>query len=64
MTVWGTLRVVLDEAAFRELVAGRVAKVEAGMFDKTPIEIILADIGWARMLVAVEDAMRAQGAAA
>jgi hypothetical protein len=49
-------RLILDEEAFRELVAGKV--VELMTTTNTPIELILSDIGWSRMLIAIEDAMR------
>lgn len=45
------VRVVLDEAAFRDLVAGKI--VSAGASPATPVEIILSDIGWNRMLLAI-----------
>jgi hypothetical protein len=47
-------RAVLDEAVFRELVAGRVVKLELNTGGH--VELILRDIGWARMLQAIEDA--------
>jgi hypothetical protein len=45
-------RIVLDETAFRALVAGRVARSYA-----PAVEIVLSDIGWTAMLRAVLDAM-------
>jgi hypothetical protein len=45
-------RAVLDETAFRELVAGRVVRLRV-----PAVELVLADIGWATMLRAVLDAM-------
>jgi hypothetical protein len=44
------IRVVIDEAKFRELVAGKVASCWTGSHQ---VEIILADIGWQRMIDAV-----------
>jgi hypothetical protein len=49
---------VLDEEAFRELVAGKVVKLMTTT--NTPLELILSDIGWSRMLQAIDDAMRGQ----
>jgi hypothetical protein len=50
------LRLVLDEEAFGELVAGRTAHLLTTT--NSPVDLILADIGWARMLTAIENAMR------
>jgi hypothetical protein len=49
-------RVALDEAAFRQLVAGQIV---AATFDNgtARIEIILSDIGWVPMLRAMLDGM-------
>ena len=49
------MRVRLDEKAFRALVAGKVITDR-----RADVEIILSDIGWPRMLRAIEDAMNAQ----
>lgn len=47
------LSVVLDEGMFRELVAGRPVNLTgAGL----TVRVLLSDIGWQRMLVAVNDA--------
>lgn len=51
------LRARIDEQAFRELVAGRVAKLETSDGDDLTVEVILADVGWDRMVDAVTDAM-------
>jgi hypothetical protein len=51
------IRIILDEADFRDLVAGR--EVQARTLGAETVALILADIGWARMLVAIEDAIRA-----
>jgi hypothetical protein len=47
-------RLVLNEEAFRELVAGKVVKLMTTT--NTPIELILSDIGWERMFSAIRDA--------
>jgi hypothetical protein len=52
MAAW---RVALDEATFRQLVAGHAVVVIVGDGDR--IEIILSDIGWVPMLRAVLDGM-------
>ena len=55
-----TFRIVylkLDEAAFRTLVRGDEA-VLVSQDGKIQAHLILADIGWARMLVAIDDAMQ------
>jgi hypothetical protein len=52
MTVW---RVALDEATFRQLVAGQTVAAIVGDGDR--IEIILSDIGFGPMLIAIGDAM-------
>jgi hypothetical protein len=51
------VRVALDEEAFRDLVAGKIVHAPT---DKGAVEFILSDIGWSRMFVAIDDAMRAQ----
>ena len=64
------IRLVLNEAAYRDLVAGRVARLTidgravsemrratAGIPEQIPVELILSDIGWARMVLALNDAM-------
>jgi hypothetical protein len=48
-----TLYVRLDETAFRQLVAGNTVKIPGN----PPLEIILADIGWERMFMAITDVM-------
>jgi hypothetical protein len=50
------IRIVLDAADFRDLVAGR--EVQARTLGAETVMLILADIGWARMLIAIDDAMR------
>jgi len=52
MTAW---RIALDEANFRQLVAGQELAVIVGAGDR--IEIILSDIGFIPMLRAVLDGM-------
>jgi hypothetical protein len=57
------IRLALDEAAFRELVAGRVARVPLrpwrhGEDPPVAAEIILSDIGWDRMRAAIDAAQR------
>jgi hypothetical protein len=47
-------RAVIDETAFRDLVDGRAVTLTLGTGSK--IDVILSDIGWARMLLAIEDA--------
>jgi hypothetical protein len=54
MSTQGPVRVALGEAEFRELVAGRVAKVSAA--DGSTVEVILSDIGWPAILRAIDDA--------
>jgi hypothetical protein len=67
------MRLALDEAAFRDLVAGRVVRLTvsgsmvremlratAGIPEQVPVELILVDIGWARMLCAIDEAIVAQ----
>lgn len=46
------MHLVLDETAFRELVAGRVVTLADGR-----VKLILSDIGWWRMFQAIEDAL-------
>ena len=50
------IRIVLDEAEFRELVAG--SEVQVRTLGAETVALILADIGWSRMLVAIDDAIR------
>jgi hypothetical protein len=52
------LRIALDEAGFRQLVAGQVVleRTTSGL----RVEIILSDIGWTRMIRAVFDGMPEQ----
>lgn len=50
------LRTRIDEAAFRELVAGRVAKLQTRHGAELAVETVLEDIGWDRMLAAISDA--------
>jgi hypothetical protein len=57
------VRVALDEAAFRELVAGRIARLPLrpwphGEDPPVAVEIILSDIGWDRMQAAIDAAQR------
>jgi hypothetical protein len=47
-------RVVVDETAFRDLVDGRA--VALTLSDGTKFDMILSDIGWARMLLTIDDA--------
>lgn len=54
MTARPVIRAVIDEAAFRDLVAGRVATLRTA--DGGRVEIILSDIGWSRMLLAIDAA--------
>jgi hypothetical protein len=56
------IRLALDEAAFRDLVAGNVVKLRTTT--NLSVELLLSDIGWSRMLTAVEDAIRTAGAQA
>jgi hypothetical protein len=49
------IRVRLDEAGFRELVAGKVVRLVTT--DGTGVELILADIGFDRMELALTDAI-------
>lgn len=50
--------IVLGEAEFRDLVAGRVAKTATASGGQLqPVEIILSDIGWERMTRAIAVAM-------
>lgn len=44
------MRVVLDEPAFRDLVAGKVV-------DLGEVQLVLSDIGWNRQLCALLDAL-------
>jgi len=46
------IRIVFDEARFRQLVAGQVVVVHQS---HKRIELILSDIGWAQMMRAVLD---------
>jgi hypothetical protein len=46
--------VKLDEEAFRALVQGREARVSSQ--SGAEVRLILADIGWGRMLAAITDA--------
>ncbi len=46
------LSVVLDEGMFRELVAGRTVCLPG---PGLTVRVLLADIGWPRMLIAVND---------
>jgi len=47
---------VLDETSFRLLVAGKPATIK--LPDGNEVALILSDIGWSRMLRAIEDANR------
>lgn len=44
-----TIRIVLDEQNFRDLVRGKVVKVRSQTVIGEEVEIILADIGFERM---------------
>lgn len=50
-----TIRIVLDEREFRDLVRGKVAKTRSSQGED--VELILADIGFARMLDIVRAAV-------
>jgi hypothetical protein len=50
----GAIRIRLDEAAFRQLVAGDVVTLTGAKGER--VKMILADIGWQLMLKAIEDA--------
>ena len=50
-----SIRVVIDEAAFRALVAGQAASLRTA--DGLEVEAILSDIGWAKMVAAFDDAL-------
>lgn len=50
------IRIVLGEDEFRELVGGD--EVQVRTLGAETVALILADIGWARMLTAIDDAMR------
>lgn len=57
------IRAVIDEQAFREMVAGRPAQVKIrpwphGEDPPTHVEFILADIGWGRIEAAIDAAQR------
>jgi hypothetical protein len=49
------VRVRLDEKEFRQLVAGKVVRLESAKGEI--VEMILADIGWDRMEFALTDAV-------
>jgi hypothetical protein len=51
------LRARINEKAFRELVAGRVAKLETRHGAELAVEVILEDIGWSKILMAIHDAI-------
>jgi hypothetical protein len=54
-----TLSITLNEEAFGALVSGWVAKVRAAAADHmVNVEIILSDIGFARMRAAIDTAER------
>jgi hypothetical protein len=60
-----TIRVVLDEANLRDMCSGRIVRVTgiARPPDKpgtVDVEFILSDIGWGRILDAIQAAMRDQ----
>jgi hypothetical protein len=44
------LRVRIDDAAFRDLVAGRTAKLQTHYGAEVAVEAILEDIGFPRMI--------------
>jgi hypothetical protein len=55
------LRAKIDEQAFRELVAGKVVRLETPRYGaEIAIEVILEDIGWGRMLDAIANAVAEQ----
>jgi hypothetical protein len=45
----------MDEAAFRDLVGGKIVKLRTAGGEE--VEIILSDIGWGLMLKAVHEVM-------
>jgi hypothetical protein len=49
----GPIRIRLDEAAFRQLVAGDVVTLPGAKGET--VALILEDIGWDRMIKAVEE---------
>lgn len=49
------IRVVIDEKDFRQLVAGKVARLISA--NGEVVEVIIADIGWSRMSFALTDAV-------
>ena len=49
------MKIVLEEADFRDLVNGRAVKLHRS------VDVALADIGWQRMLGAIVDAMAERG---
>jgi len=54
------VRAIIDEAAFRAIVAGHPAKVPGRVQDASgaavEVEFILSDIGWERMRIAINAA--------
>lgn len=57
------IKIVLTEEDFRELVAGRVSRpraINASIVTSPEVEIILSDIGWERMTMAIAAAMGKQ----
>jgi hypothetical protein len=54
-----TIYLRLDEAAFRELVAGRTTELWS-QNGKHLVRVMLADIGWVRMVSAICDAQEAK----
>jgi hypothetical protein len=49
------LRIALDEAQFRRLVAGQVLTFKAGDQQQVEVQCILSAIGWPKILRAVLD---------
>lgn len=50
------IRIVLGKPEYRELVAGHEVQIQT--LGSETVALILADIGWAEMLFAIEEAMR------
>jgi hypothetical protein len=55
------MRIALDEAQFRRLVAGQVVTFKAGDQQRIEVQCILSDIGWSKILQAVVDGMGSKG---
>lgn len=52
------IRIALDEAQFRRLVAGQVVIFKAGDRQRIEVQCILSDIGWPQILRAVLDGIK------